>query len=116
PVALQGDSARIAAVRTDVGFVRDADVRRLAGFRKCRRFIAHRWQCDPRLRRNQETPDLALDLVVASLADPAAHESPTIVEEVLRRPGIIPERAPDGKTVVDGDRVRHPMIADFSVD
>jgi hypothetical protein len=51
---------------------------------------------------HQQAPDLALDVVVASLADPAPNEAAAIVEEVRRRPCVVAERAPDGEVVVDG--------------
>jgi hypothetical protein len=64
----------------------------------------------------QQAPDLALDGVVAPLSDPAPNQASAIVEEVLRRPRVVAERAPDGEVVVDGDGIRQFVVADSAVD
>jgi len=70
----------------------------------------------PGICGNQQAADLALDLVVAPFADPALHQPSLIVEEVLRRPSVVTERAPDGEVVVDGDGIRQSVVADSPVD
>jgi hypothetical protein len=71
---------------------------------------------DPRLRGNQETPNLALDLVVAPFSDPSTHQPPTTIEEVFRRPRVVSERAPNREVVVESNRIRQAMVADAAVD
>ncbi len=116
PVPLQGNRARLPAIGTDVGLARDAGVRGLARLRKRRRLGADWWQCGPRVGRDQEAPDLGLDVVVAALSHPPLHQSPVSVEEVLRRPGVIAEGLPCRKIVVECDRIGEPVVADPTID
>jgi hypothetical protein len=67
---------------------------------------------DPRLSGNQETPNLALDFVVAPFFDPSTHQPPATVKEVCRRPRVVSERAPNREVVVESNRIRQATIAD----
>src|SRR5262249_40273733 len=116
PVALQRDGARFASLGTDVGLVRDPGVRRLTGLRECRCQLGYRRQLAPWVRGNQHPSDLALDFVVAPFSDPPPHEASALIEEVFRWPRVVPERAPDGEVIVDGNRIRQSVVTNPSVD
>jgi hypothetical protein len=91
-VAFERHGARLAALSADIRLVRDASIRRLTDPREGRRFFPDGRQVDPRLSDNQDTPNLALDLVVAPFYDPSTHQPPTTVEEVFRRRRVVSER------------------------
>lgn len=110
PVTLQRDRTRLASLGTDIGLVRDACVGLLTHVRECRRKFGHSRQLASGLCCSQQTADLALDFVVAPFSDPSPHQPPTIVEEIFRRPRVVPKRAPYGEVVVDGDWIGQSMV------
>jgi hypothetical protein len=55
----------------------------------------------------EQRPDVLFDGGVVSFAGVAISDVSGRVDEILRRPIVIIERAPDGVSVVECDRIRH---------
>jgi len=116
PAPFEGHRAPLAPVGAEVGLARDAGVRRLARPREGGRFGTDGGKGGSRVGREQEPPDLHLDLGVAALAHPPLHQLATGIEEVLRRPGVVAEGLPRGEVVVEGDRVGEPVLTNPTID
>src|SRR5262245_55597592 len=116
PAPFELEGAPLTAQRPDIALRGDSEVGRLFRLSKGLHLAADRRQRYARIGCNQQPPNFLFDLFVAALADPRLHESALRVEQVLRWPCVVVERAPDHVAAVDRNRIREPMVANAAID